>query len=63
MGELVKVHPLYALYCRDCVESLTRYRLKPGSIIPMCKECFQRFIRNGDYERACALANPLSEKP
>lgn len=60
----VKVEPLYALYCHDCADSLVRFRLGYGSIIPMCKECLHRFLANGDYERANKLvAEHLKRKP
>lgn len=51
----MKIEGLEGDYCNDCIDSLCRYKLEPGSIVPMCREDLDKFLRNGDYERVSAF--------
>lgn len=43
--------PLKGKYCRNCVDTLTSFRLRRYAILPMCREDFEQFMRNGDMDR------------
>jgi len=43
--------PLEGKYCRSCVDTLTRFRLRRYELLPMCREDLDQFLHNGDFDR------------
>jgi hypothetical protein len=54
------INPLQGDYCPPCCESLAKYILKPGSIVPMCREDLAVFMKNGDYDKVCEMVQKSS---
>jgi len=50
LGTSLRIKGLRGEYCGECVESLTRYTLNMGAIVPMCRADLDTFLHNGDYE-------------
>lgn len=56
MASIFRIKGLVGEYCGECTESLTRYTLAVGAIVPMCHEDLDTFLHNGDYEKVSKMA-------
>ena len=57
MAMILKTKTGYELvkgeYCGTCVRAFTESALRQYSLLPMCRECMQNFLDNGDFEKMC----------
>lgn len=57
---MAKIGELSGDYCPLCVEAMTRSKTNKGLLFVMCREDFDQFLHNGDWDKTVAMLAALT---